>query len=353
MSVFPESRDEDHHHSPHTDDDGQRWPGNRAVIGWAVGLMLTAVAVVVAVWQVNEQLYTPQYTTEQYWEALSQGEGAEALGHFSETPDFLGDEQLDHLLLDGAPLARSAELIEAPEVNGDGEAAALDFTAGSEDYTTAMPLTHTGTTWGFFDKWRLAEGGLTWFEVEIPGAPQGGIGQVQVNGDPVNLDGETAQLTAFVPTAAELAVDSQWLAGGTSHVVDAAQENGDDPQRVTLDLEASEDAVELLHQEVTEFFDRCDQPVLMPAGCPVGISTPHRVDADTIEWSFPDAEEFSLGFDAEGWQAQHDQLVAEVTFEATHHHTGEAITETEEVPFDLTVAVGADGEDLIVAVRGE
>lgn len=342
MSVFPES-----------DDDAERSPGHRALVGWAVGLILSAVAVVVAIWQVNEQLYTPQYTTEQYWEALSQGEGAEALGHFSQTPDFLGDEQLDHLLLDGAALARSAELIEAPVVDGDSDAAQLQFTAGSEDYTTAMPVTHTGTTWGFFDKWRLAENGLTWFQVEVPGAPQGGIGQVQVNGEPVNLDGETAQLSAFVPSAAEIAVDSQWLVGGTSHVVTAAEETVEEAQRVTLDLEASEEAVELLRGEVSEFFDRCDQPVLMPAGCPVGISTPHRVDAETIEWAFPEAEEFSLGFNADGWQTDYDQLVAEVSFEATHHHTGEAITETEEVPFDLTVEVGASGEDLIVAVRGE
>lgn len=351
MSVFPDSPDEGQH--PRTDDDAQRSSGNRAVVGWAVGLMLTAVAVVVAIWQVNEQLYTPQYTTEQYWEAVTQGEGDEALGHFSETPEFLADEQLDHLLLDGAPLARSAELIEAPEVGGDADAAQLQFTAGSEDYTTAMPVTHTGTTWGFFDNWGMAANGLTWFEVEVPGAPQGGIGQLQVNGDPVNLDEETAQLSAFVPSAAEITVDSQWLVGSTSHVVAAADESGDSAQRVTLDLEASEDAVEMLHQEVSEFFDRCDQAVLMPAGCPVGISTPHRVDAETIDWTFPDAEEFSLGFDADGWQAQHDQLVAEVSFEATHHHTGESITETEEVPFDLTVEVGASGEDLIVAVRGE
>lgn len=353
MSIFPGDATDDPRPESSTDDGAAPRSNYRALVGWSVGLILTAVAVVVAIWQVNEQLYTPQYTAEQYWQSLADGEGAEALGHFSETPDLLDDGEVDHLLLDGAPLARSAELIEAPQVGGEDATAQLQFTVDSEQHSAALPVAHTGTTWGFFDSWQLEPSGLTSFEIEVPGAPQGGIGQVQVNGEPVNLDGETTRLSAFVPSAAEITVESQWLAGGAAHVVTAPEESEGSTERATLDLEASDDAAELLHEEISEYFQRCDQQVLMPAGCPVGINTPHRVDADTIEWSFPEPEEFSLEFDAEGWQVIHDELVAEVSFEATHHHTGETLNETEEVPFELQVEVGASGEDLIVAVRGE
>ena len=364
MSIFPQ--DEDKHPDPQrpsteepsdeaADHQQTPQPTSRlgAAVGWAAVLVLTAVAVVVAIWQVNEQLYTPESTVEQYWEAMTEGDGAEAMGHFTGTPDFLADEATDHLLLEGEALARSTELIEEPRISGDETAAQLEFVVDSQTHTTAMPVVHGGTSWGFFDTWNISTNALTWFEVAVPGAAQGGIHQVQINDEPVNLDEETTQLSAFVPSATEITVDSQWLAGSASHVVTAPQDDESTAERVTLDLEASEDATELLHEEIAEYFSDCNQPVLMPTGCSVGTTTPHRVaDSESIEWTFPDPEEFSLSFDTDGWSVSHDELVAEVSFEAIHHFSGEELTQTEEVPFDLDVRMGASGEDLIVSVAG-
>lgn len=351
MSVFPEPEDEYSDVQQQADQGSESASTYGAVLAWAVGLAVAAVAAVVAIWQVNEQIYTPQYAAEQYWQSITQGDGAGALSHFSAVPDLAEDESTDHVLLDGEPLARSAELIEDARLEADSSSAQLLFTAGAEDFTSEVPLTHQGTSWVFFDEWGLAEDGLTAFDVEVPGAPQGGIGQVQVNDAAVNLDEEIARLSAFVPTVAELSVESQWLTGRASQVVTAPEGSSDSVQKATVELEASDEASELLHQELDEYFESCDQQVLMPTGCPVGLSTPHRVDAGTISWSFPEPEEFSLGFDAEGWQVEHGDLVAEVSFEATHHHTGEALTETEQVAFELDVSVGASGDDLIVSVR--
>ncbi len=322
--------------------------------GWAAGVVVVLIAAVVAIWQVNERVYTAEATAEQYWESVQSGDGPAALSMVESTPGFIhGDDaaDLDHVLLTGEPLATSAELIEGATLQETGEGAELEFIVGSENYTTEIPVTRTGSTWGFFDDWQITSSALTWFEVTVPGAPQGGIGQVTVNGEPVNLDEETTRLSAFVPTVADIDVDSQWLVGSHQHVVTAA-ENSDDPaERITLDLEASEEAAELLHTEVQEYFDACaEQQVLMPSGCPVGITTNHQVDADTITWDFPDPEEITLGFDAEGWHVDYENLTAQVSFDAVHYHTGDELEETEEVPFDLDIAVGADGEDLIVSV---
>ncbi|WP_300345344.1 hypothetical protein [Nesterenkonia sp.] len=360
MSVFPDSPRPQPHSTPDSGRPAAEQPQPSgplgpytAVIGWAAALVLVAVAAVVAVWQVNEQIYTPQAAAEQYWEDVSSGSGGAAMGQLSSTPEFLSEEGIDHLLLDGEPLSRSAQLLSGAQLTGENDDAEISFTVEDESLSTPIPVERMGTTWGFFDDWQVSPQALSWFEVEVPGAPQGGIGQVQVNGQPVNLNEETARLSAFVPTAAEISVDSEWLVGGTTHVVTAAQGEQSSAERVTLDLEASDAAVELLHTEVEEFFNHCsDQQVLMPAGCPVGVTTAHRVDAESIEWSFPDPESFSLRFDADGWQIDHDPLVAEVSFDATHHHTGEAITESKQVPFELDVQVGASGEDLIVAVSG-
>ncbi|WP_120003532.1 hypothetical protein [Nesterenkonia muleiensis] len=346
-----ENRDFLDEHSAPDQEAGQR-PGYRAAALWALGLVAAVAAAVFAVWQVNEHLYAPEATAQSYWDSLAEGEGSQALGHFSALPDFAEEPQVDHLLLTGDPLTRSAELIESPDITETGDGAQLSFTSAEEEYTTELPLTHSGTTWGFFDNWEISPAGLTWFQVEVPGAPQGGIGQIEINGEPVNLDAETARLSAFVPTVAEISIESQWLTGAVSHVVTAAEDSDAPAELVTMELEASEDATQLLHEELTEYFEECDQQVLMPSGCPVGTSTSHQVDADTIDWTFPEPEAFELSFDAEGWQVSSEDLVAEVSFEARHFHTGEQLTETEDVPFSLDVQVGASGEDLVVSVAG-
>ncbi|WP_147104553.1 hypothetical protein [Nesterenkonia populi] len=323
--------------------------------GWLAALLIAVFGAVIAVWQVNERVYTPETAVEDYWEALQAGRGRVALGHFEQRPEFLSEGDLDHVLLNGDPLSRSAELIEAARLElgpeDEDAAAQLDFVVGSENYSTTLQVEHIGTSWGFFDEYSISPHALTWFEVDVPGAPQGGIGQVTVNGAPVNLEAETARLSAFAPTAADVEVDSQWLIGQAQHTV-TAEDPGEPASRVTLDLEASEEAAGVLRDELAEFFEGCEQQVLMPSGCPIGTSTPHSVDPDSISWEFPDPEEFELSFDAEGWDVDHGDLSAEVSFDAVHYYDGTQISETESVPFELDIAVGASGEDLIVSVSG-
>lgn len=336
-------------HAPAEDEKPQQ-SGYRSLVWWAAGITAAVVIGVIAIWQVNERVYAPGSTAQAYWDSLAAGEGSQALGEFSAVPDFTEDAEIDHLLLTGDPLARSAELIDSPTIADTGDGAQLSFTAEGEDYVTDLPLTRSGTTWGFFDDWEVSPAGITWFQVEVPGAPEGGIGQIEVNGEPVNLDAETAQLSAFVPTVAEISIDSQWLTGAINHV-STSPESPDAPAEViTMELEASDDATELLHETLADYFSDCNQQVLMPSGCSVGTSTTHQVDAETISWTFPDPEEFELAFDAEGWHVNYEDLVAEVSFEARHYHTGEQLTETEEVPFSLDILVGASGEDLVVSV---
>lgn len=334
------------------EDHSEKDPGYRTVAWWAGGIVAAVALSVVAIWQVNEQLYAPEVTAEAYWDALAAGEGSEALGQFESLPDFAEDTEIDHLLLSGAPLTHSAELIDSAEILDLEEGAELSFSAEGESYTLDVPLNRTGSTWGFFDKWAISAAALTWFQVEVPGAPQGGIAQIEVNGEPVNLEAETAQLSAFVPTVAEISIDSEWLVGEASHVVTTAEDADAPAEAVTMDLEPSEAAVDLLHETLADFFEDCNQPVLMPSGCPVGISTTNQVNAETITWSFPSPEDFELTFDADGWEVSYEELEAEVSFDARHFHTGEELSETEDVPFSLNIQVGASGEDLVVSVSG-
>lgn len=330
---------------------------NRVLIGWTVALVVIIILTVVAIWQVDQRVYTAEYTAKHYWEAAEEGRSGQAIDAVASQPDFLTGESVDSVLLHDDALSYSASLIDNADIASEGDEVTMDFSVDGEDHHTTLPMTRTGLIWGFFDEWKVSESALQWFDVEVPGAPQGGIGQVQANGVPVNLDEETAQLAALIPTAAEFTVDSQWLVGSVEHVV-TDDGNGSDAQQdgeqITLDLEASEDAEELLHAEVDDFFTECaQQQVLMPSGCPVGTSTLHHVDPDSIKWDFPDPESMQLTFDADGWHIDYEPLVAEVHFHALHYHSGEQLEETEEVPFDVDIDIGASGDDLIISVSGD
>ena len=157
-------------------------------------------------------------------------------------------------------------------------------------------------------------------------------------------------MAAFVPSVVDITIDSQWLSGATDEVI---AEDGS--HQVELELEASETAAQLLHDEVQEYLDSCaDQQVLMPAGCPMGVETPNRVDADTISWEMPDPEDITLAFGEDGWTVSDaSTLTATATFESLDHFDGDELVESEDVSFGLDIQVGASGEDLLISVTGD
>ncbi len=328
---------------------------------WAAWGSVLAVALLaggVVAWQVDERIYTTETSAENYWDALRSGSGSEAVGYFDSLPE---DEGSDAVLLDGDPLAHSASLIQGVSFTEQAGSARMSFTVGEEEHETEVPMVDAGNHWLIFDDWRIAPEAVTDVEVSVPGAQAGGIGQIEVNGEPVNLEEETVTLSTFLPAVIDFDIDSQWLGGTTQEVIvteeDASGDEDGAPaaQEITLDLEASEEAEELLHSEVEAFLSECaEQQVLMPSGgCPMGIETPNTVDSDTISWDMPDASGTSLSFDADGWQVSGLDMTATVTFESQDHHDGEELDESHDVHFRLDVQVGADGEDLIVSVTGE
>lgn len=334
----------------------QKRGGGLIWAAWGSVLALAVLAGGVVAWQVDERIYTTETAAENYWEALRSGSGSQAVGYFDSLPE---DEGTDAVLLDGEPLAHSASLMEGMTFSEGSGSAEMRFTVGEQEYESTTPMIDAGNHWLIFDDWRLAPEAVADVEVSVPGAQAGGIGQIEANGEPVNLEDESVTLSTFVPSVIDFDIDSQWLSGTTQEVVvddgeTSSEEDGPAAREVTLELEASEAAEELLHEEVGAFLSECaDQQVLMPSGCPMGVETPNTVDSETISWDMPDAADTSLSFDADGWQVSGLDMTATVTFESLNHHDGEELSESHDVHFRLDVQVGADGEDLIVSVTGE
>ncbi|GAA1138615.1 hypothetical protein [Nesterenkonia lutea] len=348
-----------HDTSPSHDSDQSPHALRVVIFAWAAALIMALAAGSVAIWQVSEKVYTPGHTAQEYWDSIARGSGSEALGFFdSEALGAAGEEEMDSVLLDGEALELSSAAIEDPrfgEDPEDGDDAVMQFAVDGEDYETRLPMDSDETTLAFFQNWELTADSMSRLQIDVPGAAAGGIAQIDVNGEPVNLVDDSVTLRSYVPAVVEIAVDSEWLVGTARYVVvqDSGTEDEAQAHEITLDLEASEAAEEVLHEEVEAYLDSCaDQQVLMPAGCPMGVNTPNQVATESISWQMPEPEELALDFDEEGWETSADQMQATITFDSRHFHDGASLEESHEVDFELDVEVGASGEDLIVSVTG-
>ncbi|WP_010525120.1 hypothetical protein [Nesterenkonia sp. F] len=354
----------------------------RSVIAWAAWSAALIVALVLggfAVWLVDTKVYTTEALGEQWWEAVQAGEGEVVLGQFDDVPEAAGETgegedprlpagSLDTLLLDGATLERSAEQIEDLRVVERSGSADLVFTVDGEEHRSRLPMEKADEAWGIFDQWALDPAVLAEVSLSVPGASAGGIGQVEVNGEPVNLQEDTAELAAYAPSVLDVAVDSEWLTGSARQVLALDPQDADGgsggssgsgeagpSEEIEIELEASSAAAEAMHRKVEAYLSSCaEQPVLMPSGCPMGVETPNRVEASTIEWSMPKAQDLTLTFGPDGWSVTGaDRMTATVSFTAQDYYSGETLEESHDVTFGLDVEVGASGEDLLVAVTGD
>ncbi|TDS87570.1 hypothetical protein [Nesterenkonia aurantiaca] len=339
-------------------------PSHRGLlVAWAAALVMALAVGGVAIWQVSEKIYTPGHTAQEYWDSITRGSGSEALGFFDPAAlDAAEADPVDSVLLDGEALARSTAGIENArfgETSGAQTRAVMQFEVEGEPFETRLPMAAPQNTLAFFPDWELTTASMSRLQIDVPGAAAGGIAQITVNGEPVNLEEDSATLRSYVPAVVEIAVDSEWLVGSSRYVVvqesgaDVEQDEAAEPHQITLGLEASGAAQAMLHEEVQAYLDGCaDQQVLMPAGCPMGINTPNQVVTESIRWSMPEPDELTLDFDEEGWDTAETDMAATVSFDSRHFHDGAALEESHQVDFGLNIAVGASGDELIVAVSG-
>ncbi|PRZ17629.1 hypothetical protein [Nesterenkonia sandarakina] len=350
-----------HHSAPPPPPEASGRPDRRRglLVAWAAALVMGIAAGGVAIWQVSDEIYTPRHTAQEYWETISQGSGSETLGFFDPASlEAAEGDPVDSLLLDGEPLARSTEGVENLRFGEDPErrgGAVMQFDVEDESFQTQLPMESHENTLAFFPDWELTAASMSQLEIDVPGAAAGGIAQISVNGEPVNLQDDSATLRTYVPAVVEIAVDSQWLVGASRYVVvqDVGEDDDAQAHQITLELEASDAAQDVLHEEVQAYLDSCaEQQVLMPAGCPMGINTPNQVATESINWQMPDPQELTLGFDEDGWEIADTALQATIAFDSRHFHDGASLEESHLVDFDLDIEVGASGEELIIAVSG-
>lgn len=333
-------------------------PGRSGLlVVWTLVLVAAVAVGGLGIWAVRTAVYSPEAAAQGYHDALAAGRGGEVMGLLSEsaTADLAArfeqtDPPTDAGLLSGDALEHSTQRLEDLALEGEEGAPRLTFGYDGERHSVEVPVDSGETTWWLFDRWEITEEVVSEFEVVVPYAQAGGVERITVNEEPVDLDDGSVRLAAFLPSTAQIEAEGPWVSGTVEHLV-----LDDSDAELRLDVEPSEEAVSEVHDQVEAYLRRCaDQQVLMPTGCPMGAQTPNQVDADTIEWTMPEASELEVTLDEEGWQVQGTEaLTAQLEFEALDHFDGSSTQERFESAFSLDVEVEPVGEELRVSISGE
>ena len=146
-------------------------PVERVLALWMIGVVVAASIAAAALIMTNKLVYGPTGQVREYFHALRVGNGSHARG--------LLNAQIpagDAALLDGEALKRSVASMsqvdyEVVETSEDGRQATVraSYTLDGQPQHTDFHLHHSGTHWGFFDKWAIDGDTLPTVKVNIQG----------------------------------------------------------------------------------------------------------------------------------------------------------------------------------------
>ena len=244
--------------------------------------MLTIASAVVAIWLVNAKVYGPANQVEDYFQALQEGNGGQALGILNaKVPD------ANAALLDGEALKASMDGLEVlsmdeaeASVKGRTDVVVKYRLDGSEHQST-FELERTGTRWIFFDEWKIRPQELPTFQVNAANQ-----NEAVLNGSQVLLPEGSNTFTAFYP-ARVAASYSSWYFEAPEQA--AVLSSPGDSLDLTLRSQPTDELVEAVDTRVREFLDSCagEQNRLAPPGCPFYHLTDNRVEPP-ITWEIVD-----------------------------------------------------------------
>jgi hypothetical protein len=263
---------------------------------WAVWKRFGLAAVIItaawfiAVFSLNQTLFSPGGYVLSYLDALERGEFGEASARagLSEIPTVLPrpDARVSEPRIAGMFVTNPDEVVVQAQYLFDG--------APSESLFT---LTRLPRTLGLFDRWQFAELPVGTITVTIIGSEE-----VTLNGVTVSRDVSSQGLDVLYPGQYTVSWSSGWLSTDTVDVT----LDGDQSNTVRLVAVPTEALIEQAKKAVTEYLTSCtSQAVLQPASCPFGVTITDRVMGD-VDWEITTEPRVVLAMfdDEKTWQVQ-------------------------------------------------
>jgi hypothetical protein len=263
---------------------------------WAVVRRFGITAVVitaawlVAVFSVNQTLFSPGGYVTSYLDALERGEFGEAVARagLTDMPTVLPrpDALVSEPFISGTFVVNADEVVIQAQYLLDGIPSESLFT-----------LKRLPRALGLFNRWEFGEAPVGTITATITGSDE-----VVINGVSVDRDVTSRGIEVLYPGRYTLSWSSGWLETDTVELaVESAQS-----QTVRLVALPTEALVEQATKAVTDYLTSCvTQAVLQPARCPFGVTITDRVVGD-VEWEITTEPRVVLAMidDEKTWQVQ-------------------------------------------------
>ena len=240
--------------------------------------MLTVVAFIATVFYLNNEVYCPEKTVDEYLQALARGDGESALGILNASVPKSNAAVLDGPALQQAAAAVTNVSIGDPvEADGGRVQVPVSYTIRDTSHSTTFTLEPGPTRWTLFDTWEFVPAPLPTVSVSAIN-----VAEAALNGSRVALPGGQSVFSTFYPVELEAHYTSEYFSAPATTLPVTSAKSG---ATISLKTEATTALIEAVDTQLRAFLDDCTkQTVFQPTNCPFHFQTEQRLAGD-ISWS--------------------------------------------------------------------
>jgi len=257
---------------------------------FGIAAVVITAAWFVAVFSLNQTLFSPGGYVLSYLDALERGE-------FGEASARAGLSDIPAVLPRPDALVSEARVAATFAVNADEVVIQTQYLLDGVPSESLFTLTRLPRTVGLFDRWEFADAPVGTITATITGSDE-----VVINGLPIPREASSRGIDVLYPGRYTLSWSSGWLE------TDTVELTLDSNQSHTVRLVAvpTDALIDQAKEAVTDYLTSCTtQAVLQPAGCPFGVTITDRV-VGNVEWNITKEPRVVLAMfdDEKTWHVQ-------------------------------------------------
>ena len=257
---------------------------------FGIAAVLITAAWLVAVFSLNQTLFSPGGYVLSYLDALERGE-------FGEASARAGLEEIPPVLPRPDALVSDSQIAGTFVVNADEVVIQAQYLLDGIPSESLFTLKRLPRTLGLFDRWEFGDTPVGTITATITGSDE-----VVINGVTLSREVTSRGIDVLYPGRYTLSWSSGWLETDTVELaVESAQS-----QTVRLVALPTDALIEQTTKAVTDYLTSCTtQAVLQPASCPFGVTITDRV-MGTVDWDIttPPRVVLAMFDDEKTWQVQ-------------------------------------------------
>jgi len=288
--------------------------------------VVTAVVIIavwiVAVFSLNQTVFSPGGYVLAYLDALERGE-------FGEASARAGLTELPAVLPHPESLVTDATVAATLIVDSDEVVIRVTYLLDGVASESLFSVTRLPRILGLFDRWEFREAPLGSLSATVLGAKE-----VVINGVTLPESLTEAGVDVLYPGSYQVSWSSGWL---ETETVDVAIE-GPQTQSVSLVALPTAELRQRVNEAVNTYLTVCiNQAVLQPTGCPFGVTITDRVAGDVV-WEITSEPRIilALGTDEKTWEVSTEGGDVTLTVSVQSLFDGELSDYVETQQVDIT-----------------